>query len=360
MNEYTATNDKKEYLDSRAKKFSVLMMFVLLLIVVTVLACTVGTGYDFMTVFSVLWDHITGVSYTPNSTEWWTDHYIWNNVLPGVVMALVAGAGLSVAGAVMQSIMENPLADAYTTGISSGACLGAVSAIIVGFSFSTAASSMGIVMNAFIGALVPAVLIILLTRYVGNSPATMILIGSALSFFFNAVVTLLMVTASAENLQDAYIWQIGSVSDAKWEDLPLMMIIVSVSSVLVYAMSDKLNVMTLGENTAKSLGVDVSYFRMLCLILISVLVAAIISYTGIIGFIGLVAPHIARVFMGSDNRFVVPSSLVLGAAILVTADLVSHLLYSFGTVPIGVIMSFVGAPVFLYLIIRKKSRRSIY
>ena len=360
MIEQTVESEKDVYLNSRAKKFSVLALLAVALVIVTVLACTIGTGYDFAYVFKVIWDHITGTSYVPASSEWWADYYIWNNVMPEILMALIAGAGLSIAGAVMQSIMENPLADAYTTGISSGACLGAVSAMIMGFGFATAASGMGVILNAFVGALIPAVVIILLTRYIGNSPATMILVGSALSFFFNALMTLLMVTASAETLQDAYLWQIGSVTKADWEDIPLMIVSVAVSSVLVQIVASKLNVLSLGENTAKSLGVDVSQFRMLCLILISVLVASIISFTGIIGFIGLVAPHIARTLMGSDNRFVIPGSIILGSLILVAADLVSRLLYSYGTVPIGVVMSFVGAPVFLYLIISKKTRRSIY
>ena len=260
----------------------------------------------------------------------------------------------------MQSIMENPLADAYTTGISSGACLGAVAALISGFTFASFASGMGIVVNAFIGALVPAVIVIFLTRLVGNSPSTMILIGTALSYFFNAMVTLIMVTASSESLQDAYMWQIGSVSGASWSDIPLMFVMVLISSILVQLVASKLNLMSLGEKSAKSLGLDVSKFRMLCLILISFLVASIISFTGIIGFIGLVAPHMARYIVGADNRFAVPLSVMMGAIVLVMADVVSRLLYTYGNVEVGIIMSFLGAPVFLYLIIRRKSAKEVF
>ena len=360
MGEQSFNQEKEEYHASIGRKISFILGCLVLLVVTSVLSCAVGTGYSFGETFDIVINHILGTEYAFRSPEWWADYYVWNNVMPGVTMALIAGAGLSLAGTVMQSMMENPLADAYTTGISSGACLGAVSAMTVGFSFTNVASSMGVVTNAFIGSLVPAVVIIMLIRYIGNSPSTMILIGSALSFFFNAMVTLIMATASAEALQDAYLWQIGSVSGASWTDIPLMLVMVVISSILVQLASKKLNVMSLGEKTAKSLGLDVSQFRMLCIILVSVLVASIISFTGVVGFIGLVAPHMVRYIVGSDNRFVVPGSILVGALILVVADAVSRVLYIWGDVPVGVVMSFIGAPVFLYLIIRRKSMKEVY
>ncbi|MBO4797676.1 MAG: iron ABC transporter permease [Candidatus Methanomethylophilaceae archaeon] len=342
------------------RKVLFLVSCVVILIVVTVLSCSIGTGYEFTKTLQVLWDHLTGVTYPVRSPEWWADYYISENILPGIIMALIAGAGLALAGAVMQSIMENPLADAYTTGISSGACLGAVTAIIMGFSFSSAFSSAGIVTNAFIGSLIPALIIIVLVRYVGNSPSTIILIGTALTFFFNSMVTFVMITASAESLQDAYIWQVGSVTNASWADIPLMFAMTVLSAILVQVSSRKLNIMALGEKSAKSLGLNVVQFRMLCIILTSVLIASIISFTGIIGFIGLVAPHMVRFILGGDNRFVIPGSIFMGSTVLVLADLVSRLLMPYGNVPLGVVMSFVGAPVFLYLIVRRRSQKEVY
>ena len=360
MEEQSFNQEKKEYHASIGRKISFILICLILLVVTSILSCAIGTGYGFTETYDIILNHIMGTEYTFRSPEWWADYYVWNNVMPGVIMALIAGAGLSLAGTVMQSMMENPLADAYTTGISSGACLGAVSAMIVGFSFTNAASSMGVIVNAFVGSLIPAVIIIVLIRYIGNSPSTMILIGSALSFFFNAMVTLIMATTSAENLQDAYLWQIGSVTGASWGDIPLMLIMVIISSILVQLASKKLNIMSLGEKTAKSLGLDVSQFRMLCIILVSVLVASIISFTGIIGFIGLVAPHMVRYIVGGDNRFVIPGSILIGALILIIADAVSRVLYFWGDVPVGIVMSFIGAPVFLYLIVRRKSMKEVY
>lgn len=352
--------EKEEYRASVSKKATFILACAVILVVAAILSCALANGYSFTYTVGVIWDHITGVEYPKRSPNWWADYYIFNNVMPGVIMAVIAGAGLALAGTVMQSMMENPLADAYTTGISSGAALGAVTAIITGYTFSGVLSSLGIITNAFIGSLIPAVIIILLIRRIGSSPSTVILVGTALSMFFNAMVTLLMVTASSEDLQDAYIWQIGSVSDASWSDIPIMLVAVVICSIVVQLSYRKLNVLALGDRTARSLGLDVSQFRMFCLILTSVLVACIISFTGIIGFIGLVAPHIVRYIVGNDNRFVIIGSVLMGATILVLADLVSRFLYAYGDVPIGVVMSFVGAPIFLYLIVRKKSQKEVF
>ena len=351
---------KEEYKSSKARKITFILVCLVILVLATVGSCAIGTGYEFTRTLRVIWDHILGNTYPLRSADWWADYYIFNNVMPGVIMALIAGAGLALAGTVMQSMMENPLADAYTTGISSGACLGAVTAIILGFSYSNVASGAGIVVNAFIGSLIPAIIIILLVKYIGNSPSTIILIGTALTFFFNSMVTFIMITASAESLQDAYIWQVGSVTGASWTDMPLMLFLTLLSAILVQISSNKLNIMSAGEKTAKSLGLDVVQFRMLCIILTSILIASIISFTGVIGFIGLVAPHITRFLVGGDNRFVVPGSIIMGSLVLVLADLASRLLADFGNIPIGVVMSFVGAPIFLYLIVRRKSEKDVF
>jgi iron complex transport system permease protein len=353
-------SQKEEYKSTVSRKISIIIGCLVLMVVVTLISASVGTDTEFTKTVQVIWDHLMGNTYPVRSQEWWDDYYIFNNILPGVIMAAIAGAGLALAGTVMQSIMENPLADAYTTGISSGACLGAVTAIIMGFTYSTAASGAGIVVNAFVGSLVPAIVIIFMIRWIGNSPATIILVGTALTFFFNSMVTLVMITASAESLQDAYIWQVGSVTGASWSQIPLMLVLTVLSAVLVQLSSRKLNIISLGENSAKSLGLDVARFRMLCVVLTSVLIASIISFTGVIGFIGLVAPHIVRYLIGGDNRFVVPGSILMGATVLVLADMVSRLLQDFGNVPLGVVMSFVGAPIFLYLIVRRKAQKDVF
>ena len=257
-------------------------------------------------------------------------------------------ASLAVCGTLMQAIMGNPLADPYSTGISSGACFGAVVAIVVGISFASVASEVGLVTNAFIGALVPAGLIILISSKIRMTPATLILLGTAISYFFNSMITYLMVTTDADTLKSAYMWQIGSLDGMSWGYIPLMLAVTVLGSAFVMLMSRKLNVMSLGENSATSLGIDVQRFRTTCLVIMAFMTASIVAFTGIIGFVGLVAPHLVRLLVGSDNRFVMPISMAVGALLLLIAD---YLAYQLSNIPVGVVMSIIGSPVFLLLIL---------
>ncbi|NLL95167.1 MAG: iron ABC transporter permease [Thermoplasmatales archaeon] len=343
-----------------AKRISFITICIVSVFFVILLSGSIGTTYGFWDVYEVIYERIMGITHPTASPEWWRSHYIWNNSLPPIIISVIAGAGLAIGGTVMQSLMGNPLADPYTTGISSGASLGAVSAIVTGFTFSSISGEMGIVSSAFLGALIPAFLVIFLTRFVGNSPTTMILIGVAISYFFNSMVTYLMITTDTDKLQEAFLWQIGSVSGTGWGDIPLMLTIVVFSGIAVGLVSNKLNLMMLGDKSAKSMGLDIENFRTLCLLLLAFLVASIISYTGIIGFVGLITPHVVRFIIGGDNRFVAPASVAMGAFILVSANLISNLLMPIGDIPIGVVMSFVGAPIFLYLILRSKAGRDMF
>ncbi len=352
--------EKSKYLREIAKKTTFLVVCGAILLVMMVLSCAIGTGYGFLETYDIILDRLMGATFEPGSPDWWADHYICENVMPGVTAAVLAGAGLSIGGAVMQSMMGNPLADPYTTGISSGACFGAVTAIILGVSVGSFSGNTGIIAMAFVGALVPAIILVSITKYLGTSPSTLILVGTAISYFFNAMVTYVMVISDAESLQDAFIWQIGAVNDLYWDDIPLMFGVVTLSSAVVLLMSRKLNLLMMGEDSAQSMGLDVERFRTLCLILISVLIASIVSFTGIIGFVGLIAPHIARYLIGGDNRFVVPAGLLIGAIVLCLADTVSRILLGYADVPIGVVMSFIGAPIFLFLIIRSKSDKEVF
>ena len=305
--------------------------------------------------YEIIWHHLTGKTYDINvdAYRWWADRHIWNTAMPHLVVAVLAGASLAACGTLMQAIMGNPLADPYSTGISSGACLGAVAAIVVGASFSTVAGETGIVSNAFLGALVPALIIIFLSNRIRMTPATLILLGTALSYFFNAMVTYLMVTTDADTLKDAYLWQIGHLDGMTWDSVPLMAAVTIIGTAVIIAISSKLNLMMLGDNGAHSLGIDVQTFRVLCLALMALMTAAVISYTGIIGFVGLVSPHIVRLVAGSDTRFVVPISMAVGALLLMAADYATTFL---DNIPVGVVMGIIGSPIFFALIVFQSKR----
>ncbi|NLL94771.1 MAG: iron ABC transporter permease [Thermoplasmatales archaeon] len=350
----------EDYHASIARKILVLSTSIVVLIVLIILSCAWGTDNSFGTAYKAIIDHIMGKTYPIRSWEWWQDHYIWQNVMPSIVVSIIAGAGLAVGGMVMQAITHNPLADPYTTGISSGACLGAVIAILIGFTFASTAGEYGILSNAFIFSLIPALLVVTISRRVGNSPSTIILIGIAVSYFFGGMITFLMMMSDPIKMYEAYRWQIGSVTGIKWGDIPFMATAVIITSIITYSMTSKLDLMMLGDDSAKSLGLNAEQFRTVCLVMLSVLIASIISYTGIIGFVGLMVPHIARFLVGGKSFFVLPTSMVIGSAVLVFANMVSHTITFYTEVPVGIVMSFIGAPFFLYLILRKKSQRQIF
>ena len=315
-------------------------------------------GIDLRETYEIIWNHIIGNSYEPRSLYWWADRHIWGTAMPHIIVAILAGVSLAVCGTLMQSLMGNPLADPYSTGISSGACFGAVSAIVMGavvFGFS---NQYGIVVNAFIGAMIPALLIIYLSSRIRMTPATLILLGTAISYFFNSLITYMMVTTDADTLKSAYMWQIGSLDGMSWESIPIMLVVTILGSVFVVFAANKLNVMSLGENSAKSLGIDVQQFRTICLTVMAIMTSVIVAFTGIIGFVGLVSPHIVRLLVGSDNKFVLPISMAFGALLLLVAD---YLAFQLSNIPVGVVMSVIGSPIFLILIIyHTKSKGAVY
>lgn len=310
-------------------------------------------GISIIDAYSIIWNHIVGNTYEPRSLFWWADRYIWNTAMPHVVAAIVAGAALASCGVLMQALMVNPLADPYSTGISSGACFGAVTAIVVGASMSTISGELGIVTNAFVGAMVPAVIIIVLAERIRMTPATLILLGTAISYFFNSMVTYVMVSTDADTLKTAYLWQIGSLDGIAWSSILIMTVIAAAGIAFTMAASSKLNVMSLGENSAISLGLDVRQFRTVCLLVMAISTAAIVSFTGILGFVGLVAPHLVRLLIGSDNRFIIPISMTFGALLLLFSDYVAS---QFAAIPVGVILSIIGSPVFFLLIVFQSKR----
>jgi len=314
-----------------------------------------GSDLSLGRIYELLWHHLCGWTYQKGTDDFLDDFVVWNVRLPRAIFALVAGAGLAVGGVVMQSVMKNPLADPYTTGISSGACLGVAVAVILGLSFTNAGiGSAGLVLNAFLFAVIPMILIIIIAPRAGSSTATLILAGVAISYLFNALTTLLMMSTDAETLSLVYRWQVGSLTNVKWSSVPLMFFINIGGILTVSFLAARLNILVLGDDSAKSLGLNADAMRVLCLFILSLMVASVVSYAGIIGFIGLVSPHIVRMLIDADNRFVIPASAAFGAVFLLGADIIARWLSPTDAVPVGVVLAFIGAPIFLYLIIRQK------
>ena len=356
-NNLTKTELVSKYHRSITLKLIVLAICILgIVLFVGLFSLSAYNGITLKEAYEIIWNHILGNEYEKRTLYWWADRYIWNTAMPHIIAAIIAGASLASCGVLMQSLMVNPLADPYSTGISSGACFGAVSAIVMGVSFSTVSSELGIVVNTFFGALIPAIIIIVLSEKIRMTPATLILLGTAISYFFNSMVTYLMVTTDADTLKSAYMWQIGSLDDITWSSLQIMATISIIGMIFTLYVSNKLNVMSLGDRNAISLGLDVKKFRTLCLAVMAIMTATIVAFTGILGFIGLVAPHIVRLIIGSDNKFVIPISMAAGAFMLIVSD---YLASQISNIPVGVILSIIGSPIFFLLIVFQNKRTGV-
>jgi iron complex transport system permease protein len=276
---------------------------------------------------------------------------VWNIRLPRILFGILAGMGLGIAGAVMQVVLKNPLASPYTLGISSAAGFGAAVAILLGQGFF---GSYLIAGNAFVFALLSSMVIVAIARHKGATPEIMVLSGIAIMYFFSACTTLLEYFADSDAVKGVVFWMVGSLSKASWNELYVLCFVLAVCIPILVWKSWDFNVMSSGDETAKSLGIDVDRTRNLSMIISSLIVASIVAFTGTIGFIGLVAPHIARMIVGGDNKFVLPGSALVGGLLLAGADVVAQHIMPPVILPIGVMTAFMGIPLFFYLIMRRR------
>jgi len=280
------------------------------------------------------------------------DVCIWNLRLPRIFMGIVAGFGLGVAGCVTQAILKNPLASPYTLGISSGAGFGASLAILTG------AGIIGgdylVIGNAFLFALLCSFVILGLSNRKGATPETMILAGIAMMYLFAAMTTILQYFGEAEAVKEAIFWTVGDLDRSTWPKLIIITCILACCLPILIKKSVDLNLIATGDEIATSLGVKVRSTRIFLMSITTLLVACIVCFTGTIGFIGLVAPHLTRISIGGDNRFVLPVSGLFGALLLISADLVARRILAPIILPVGAITAFMGAPLFLYMIMKRK------
>ncbi len=293
------------------------------------------------------------------------DIIIWNIRLPQVLSAIVAGAGLAVAGAVMQSILRNPLGSPFTLGISHAAAFGAAFSVMVldsGIMTSALADTVNITNPyittgaAFIFSLTAAGVIVAVSRMRGATPEVMILTGVALGAMFTAGTMFLQFFADDVQLAAMVFWTFGDTARASWSELGIISVVTLISSIYFLANGWNYNAIDAGDETAKGLGVRVERVRMVGMLLASMLTAVIIAFLGIIGFVGLVVPHIARRLIGSDHRFLLPASILGGGLLLLISDTVARLILAPHVLPVSVLTAFMGAPVFIFLIIKGQRR----
>ncbi len=349
---------KEGYLRYTRRKRLFLLVSALLLAALVVY--TIGLGSTDLSVLDIL-------GYLVHPDDSWNSHVVWNLRLLPIMAAVVAGAALGLAGTVMQSTLRNPLASPFTLGLSNAAAFGAALAILFmdAGMFTNIASDGASVNNgllttalAFAFAMVATGIMLLLVKVTDCTPETIVLSGMAISSIFSAGLAFLQYMASDVALSGIVYWQFGSVSKVDWTQLmAIMAVLLAITSYFVYKRWD-LNAMESGEDVARGLGVNIRLTRITILVLSAVLTAVVVSFMGVIGFIGLVGPHIVKRMIGNDNRFVLAGSMIVGALVLLLSYVVgSYAFYT--TVPVGIITSAIGGPLFIAILISGRRRRSV-
>jgi iron complex transport system permease protein len=279
---------------------------------------------------------------------------IWEIRFPRVILAAVVGAGLALVGVVIQALVRNSLADPYILGVSSGASVGATLVIIFGafsafgqFALSTA---------AFGGALLSVLLVFILSQVHGRiSTVRLLLAGIAVSMMLSAVTSYIVISAPREEgIRDAMFWMMGSVAGANWSQLPIPLFSLILALIILRLLARPLNLMLMGEDTAATLGVDSQRLKKWLIVLTALLTGVLVSVSGAIGFIGLMVPHMVRLVIGSNHRYVLPLSALVGAIFLIWADLIARTIVAPQELPIGIITALCGGPFFIWLL-RKSS-----
>lgn len=279
--------------------------------------------------------------------------------LPQALTAAIAGGGLAVAGAVMQAILRNPLGSPFTLGISHAAAFGAALAVMLGSGLSTSGRTAVTIVHpsattagALAASLLAAGVIIVISRIRGAKPETMILSGVALGALCTAATMFLQFFASDVQLAAMVFWTFGDTARSSWKTLGIMAVVTPASFLYFWANSWHYNAIDAGEETARSLGVQVEWIRMTGMFASSLITAVLISFLGIIGFVGLIVPHMFRRLIGADHRYLLPACLTGGALLLLLSDTVARLILLPHLIPVSVLTAFLGAPTFLWLIIR--------
>ena len=282
-----------------------------------------------------------------------THDIVWFLRLPRLLLAALVGCGLAVCGVIMQAIVKNPLADPYILGISSGASLGATSAILLGIGAFLGPNFVGIA--AFIGAFVISLAVLFISNLGGRSNSIKLLLaGMALSAVCSAFSSFIVYFANnKEGMQTIAYWMMGSLAGAQWNELIVIAPIIIVSVIFFWTQSRVLNLMLLGDESAITMGTDLHVYRQWYLLISSLIVGFAVYSAGMIGFVGLIIPHVIRMFTGPDHKRLIPVSALTGAIFLVICDGLCRVIIPHTELPIGILISMIGAPSFIYLMIKK-------
>ena len=278
---------------------------------------------------------------------------VWLIRMPRIVLAIAVGAGLSVVGIVMQAIVKNPLADPYILGGSSGASLGATLAVVLGIGSVFGSNSLGVM--GFIGAFGVSILVLMISNIGGRSNSIKLLLaGMALSSVCSSFSSFLVyISDDSQKLKTITFWLMGSLAGAKWNEIIIILPVIILGTIFFITQYRTLNLMLLGDEVSITLGTDLHKFRIIYLVITSLMIGLLVYVSGMIGFVGLIIPHIVRIIFGTDHKKIIPITALLGAIILIWADVISRILIKGTEIPIGIVISIIGAPLFVWLMIKK-------
>lgn len=288
---------------------------------------------------------------------------VWNIRIPRILAAIIAGCCMGIEGCIMQNVLRNPLASPYTMGITQGAAFGAAFAIIVlGAGSLNSAQADAVIVNnpyltvfaAFLGAMIGVSIILLIAKVRGVTPEAMILAGVAMSSMFVAGIQFLQYFASDTQIAATVFWTFGDVGKAMWNDVWIMFILLVPALIYFMYHAWDYNSLESGEETAMGLGVNTNRIRLHGMLISSFTASVTVAFLGVIGFVSLIAPHVMRRIIGNDHRYLIPTSALLGALILLVSDTLARIILSPIVLPVGIITSFLGAPLFFYIIIKMR------
>ena len=330
---------------------AVLCLFIL------ILAIRSGSVYiSLKDLFGIIGGHITGKG-TPSDIEPMMDSIFWTIRMPRALMAFMVGGALSVSGACMQALLQNPLASSYTLGVSSGASLGAAMVLILEISIPALAGFM-LPFAGFVFGLATVVAAMLLASAIDRSISntTVVLIGMVLSLFVNGMMNLLS-TLYSDHSKQLILWMMGSFSARGWKHCAIMFPVCVAGFIVLMLMSRKLDIMSFGDLQARAMGVDAKKTKTAAILVCSLLTGVSVAFTGVIGFVDLAAPHIVRKIFGPSHRLVLPLSFIYGGAFMAACDLISRTLLSTREIPVGAVTALIGAPFFAYVFFASRRKR---
>lgn len=342
-------NDGSEYISKRL--MAIIPVMLVLLAVLIIFATAIGAVYvPFFQTFKIIlknWGLLNDVTFSKGQ-----ESIIFFVRFPRVIVSVLVGAALATSGAVMQGMFRNPMADPGIIGVSSGAGLGAVLAIALGLSAKSIYYTPAF---ASVGAITAVAVVFMLSAKGGKIPTlTLILAGIAVSTFIGAITSILLTIINDYQVRSYLFWTMGGLSDRRWEHVRLAAVPIIICIIILFSFARDLNVMLLGEEEAQSVGLNPSKTRKLLLLFVSVTTAMAVSVSGNISFVGLIVPHIMRLIVGPDHRILIPTSAIAGAAFLVACDIIARVVVIPRELGVGIVTSLVGAPYFLYLLIKAR------